>query len=154
MTRGFAAIGLHNPKHKENIGGVLRAAHCYGASMVAVSGERVKAQQICAATNTLQTQRHLPVLRGELKSLIPYAAVPVAVELVDDAVSIFDFVHPHTAFYVFGPEDGTLGKAVLDWCPYKIMIPTSHCMNLAACVNVVLFDRMSKQAAKSVRVAA
>lgn len=154
MSRGFAAIGLHHPKRKENIGGALRAAHCYGASLIVISGERVKAKEICAATNTLQTQRHIPVLRGELKSLIPYAAVPVDVELVDDAVPIFDFVHPHTAFYVFGPEDGTLGKSVLDWCPHKIMIPTSHCMNLAATVNVVLFDRMSKLSAKADRIAA
>lgn len=147
--RGFAAIGLHGPKYKENIGGVLRAAHCYGASMVAISGERVKAKDICAATNTLHTQNHIPVLRGELKMLIPYAATPVAVELVDEALPIFDFVHPHTAFYIFGPEDGTLGKAVLDWCPFKIMIPTSYCMNLAAAVNVVLFDRMARSEMRS-----
>jgi tRNA(Leu) C34 or U34 (ribose-2'-O)-methylase TrmL len=154
MNRGFAAIGLHHPKDKANVGGVLRAAHCYGASMVAISGERIKAKEISASTNTTATQRHMPVLRGDLKALIPYDCVPVAVELVDEAVPIFDFIHPHSAFYIFGPEDGTLGKAVLDWCPHKIMIPTTHCMNLACTVNVVLFDRMSKAASKYARVAA
>lgn len=54
------------------------------------------------------------------------------------------FQHPATAFYVFGPEDGTLGKDIRDWCPVRVMIPTRSCMNLAGCVNVVLYDRMAK----------
>ena len=38
--RGFAAIGLYNPKNTINIGSTLRAAGCYGAAMVAVTGRR------------------------------------------------------------------------------------------------------------------
>lgn len=145
MMRGFAAIGLHRPKTPVNVGSVLRAAMCYGASSVAISGERINADQIRSACNTTQTQRHIPVLRGELRSLIPYGSIPVAVDLVDDAVSLPDFIHPHSAFYVFGPEDGTLGKDILDWCPKRVMIPTRFCMNLAATVNVILYDRMAKR---------
>lgn len=154
MSRGFAAIGLHRPKDITNIGGVLRASHCYGASMVALSGERISSKEICAATNTSQAQRHMPVLRGELKDMIPFGAVPIAVDLVEDAVSLVDFVHPASAFYVFGPEDGTLGKLILDWCPIRVMVPTAMCMNLAATVNVVLYDRMAKQQSSALRVAA
>lgn len=145
ITRGFASIGLHNPKDIANVGGVLRAAHCYGASMVAISGERIKGDAIKHATNTTQAHKHMPTMRGDLRSLIPYGAVPVAVDLVDDAAALPDFQHPVSAFYIFGPEDGTLGKAVLDWCPYRVMVPTSFCMNLAATVNVVLYDRLAKE---------
>ena len=35
--RGYAAIGLNNPKIEANLGGALRAAHCYGASMIAIT---------------------------------------------------------------------------------------------------------------------
>lgn len=154
MSRGFASIGLHRPKDIANIGGVLRAAQAYSASMVAISGDRIDGEKIRHATNTGQAQKHMPVLRGELRDLIPFGAVPVAVDLVDDAVALPDFVHPQAAFYVFGPEDGTLGKAVLDWCPFRVMVPTSICMNLAATVNVVLYDRLAKQMAKSARAAA
>lgn len=154
MTRGFASIGLHRPKDIANIGGVLRAAQAYRASMVAISGDRIDGKAICAATNTSQAQRHLPVLRGGLKELIPFGAVPVAVDLVEGAIELPDFVHPVSAFYVFGPEDGTLGKAVLDWCPFRVMIPTAYCMNLAATVNVVLYDRLSKASVRSARAAA
>lgn len=143
MTRGFAAIGLVRPKTKENVGSVLRAAHCYGASLVAIQGDRTEVRSI---TDTFKTWRHLPVLRGDdLKALIPYDAVPVAVDLVEDAESLVTFKHPQRAFYVFGPEDGTLGKAILYWCVHRVMVPTRDCMNLAASVNVVLYDRLAKQ---------
>lgn len=38
--KGFSAIGLVRPKYEENVGSVLRAAHCYGAAMVAIQGDR------------------------------------------------------------------------------------------------------------------
>jgi tRNA(Leu) C34 or U34 (ribose-2'-O)-methylase TrmL len=152
--RGFAAIGLHRPKDIHNIGGVLRAAQAYRASMIAISGERIDSKKIASAANTGQAQKHIPVLRGELRDLIPFGAVPVAVDLVEGAFELPDFVHPHSAFYIFGPEDGTLGKAILDWCPFKVSVPTAICMNLAATVNVVLYDRLSKQIATKARAAA
>jgi tRNA(Leu) C34 or U34 (ribose-2'-O)-methylase TrmL len=146
--RGFAAIGLHRPKTPANVGSVIRAAMCYGAASIAISGERITSRHICAATNTIQGQRHIPVLRGELRDLAPYAAVPVAVDLVEGAESLVEFEHPQAAYYIFGPEDSTLGKSILDWCPRRVMVPTQFCMNLAATVNVVLYDRLAKQAAR------
>ena len=89
----------------------------------------------------------MPVIRGDnLRDMVPYGAVPIAVDLVDDAIPLPQFIHPHAAFYVFGPEDGTLGKAQLEWCKFKVMVPTRSCMNLAATVNVILYDRLAKQA--------
>lgn len=152
--RGFASVGLHRPKLIENVGGALRAAQAYSASMVAISGDRIGGEVIRHATNTGQAQRHIPVIRGELNELIPFGAVPVAVDLVDDAQPLHEFRHPMSAFYVFGPEDGTLGKSVLDWCPFKVFVPTAICMNLAATVNVVLYDRLAKSLAKQSRAAA
>lgn len=143
--RGFASIGLHMPKTAANVGSVIRAAMCYEAASVAISGERIGARQIKHAANTTKGHRHIPVMRGDLRDLIPYGAVPVAVDLVDGATPLPEFVHPMSAYYVFGPEDGTLGKAILDWCPMRVMVPTALCMNLAATVNVVLYDRMVKR---------
>ena len=87
----------------------------------------------------------MPLIQvDDLKSIIPYDCVPVAVDLVEGAENLVDFYHPERAFYVFGPEDGTLGEKVLTWCRKRVMVPTMQCMNLAACVNVVLYDRMAK----------
>lgn len=141
--RGYAAIGLVRPKTPENVGSILRAAWCYSAAMVAIQGDRTP---IRTSTDTPKAWRHIPVLRGDdLKALIPYDAVPVAVDLVEGAEDLVTFKHPQRAFYIFGPEDGTLGHAVTDWCVHKVMVPTRDCMNLAASVNVVLYDRLAKQ---------
>lgn len=140
--RGFASIGLVRPKDANNVGSVLRAAFCYDVSMVAIQGDR---SPVRASTDTPKAWRHIPVIRGEdLHAMIPFDAVPVAVDLVDDAIELPAFQHPLRAFYVFGPEDGTLGRATLDWCKHRVMVPTRSCMNLAATVNVVLYDRLAK----------
>lgn len=142
--RGYSAIGLQNPKNNLNIGSTLRAAGCYGASMVACGGSRKSYRK--SVTDTMVMHKHLPLLLvDDLRSVIPYDCVPVAVDLIDGAKELQSYEHPERAFYVFGPEDGTLGKSTLNWCRDVVYVPTRGCMNLAACVNVVLWDRMSKQ---------
>lgn len=141
--RGYAAIGLHRPKDKANVGGAMRAAFCYGAQMLAVAGVRNDALR--HASNTPDAWKHMPTFVAEdLRDLIPFDCIPVAVDLVPDAVPLPSYQHPARAYYIFGPEDGTLGHSVLDWCPQRVMVPTRMCMNLAATVNVVLYDRVSK----------
>lgn len=140
--RGFSAVGLDNPKTPSNIAGALRACGCYGAAMCAVTGTRYHRH----GADTKKQWREMPLLQvKDLRDVIPYDCVPIAVELSQGAQSIINFVHPKRAFYVFGAEDNTLGDRILSWCRDIVMIPTASCMNLAACVNVVLYDRMQKQ---------
>lgn len=143
--RGYASVGLHMPKTPANVGSVLRAAFCYGAAMVAQTGKRYSG----SSTDTPKAFRHLPLLCvDDLFDVIPHDCVPVAVDLLDDAKSLVDYQHPERAFYIFGPEDGTLGKAITSRCRDKVFVPTAFCMNLAAAVNVVLYDRAAKEARK------
>lgn len=142
MNRGYAAIWLHQPKNPLNVGEVLRAAGCYGAAMVAASGVRYRR----ARTDTQAAHRHLPLLTcDDLMGMIPHGSVPVAIDLIEVAQPLPAYKHPTSAFYVFGPEDGTLGQEVLSWCRDVVYVPTRRCMNLAATVNVVLYDRAAKQ---------
>ncbi len=144
--RGYAAIGLHLAKCPSNVGHVLRAAQCYGAAMVAVSGKRYKRH----STDTSAAYRHLPLVECEdLKSVIPFNCVPVAIERIEGAINLVNYVHPEAAFYVFGAEDQTLGKSVLSWCRDVVYVPTSICMNLSACANVILYDRAAKAQRKA-----
>jgi tRNA(Leu) C34 or U34 (ribose-2'-O)-methylase TrmL len=141
-NRGYSAIGLHHPKTPVNVGAVLRAAGCYGASLVATSGNRYTR----APTDTMSTYRHLPLIQCEdLHDVIPFDCVPVAIDLIEGAKPLTDYKHPERAFYVFGPEDGTLGQKVTNWCRDVVYVPTNGCMNLAATVNVILYDRLLKQ---------
>ncbi len=73
------------------------------------------------------------------------SVTPVAVELRRSAESLIDFEHPERALYVFGPEDGSLDRAVLGLCHRFVVIPTLHCTNLAAAVYTVLYDRHAKR---------
>lgn len=138
----FFAIGLDRCKDKANVGGVLRAAGCYGASMVAVGGSRLGK----FSTDTQKAYRNIPCLNTDnLLDVHPFGSKIVVVELCESARSIKNFVHPKSAFYIFGPEDGSVSQKLVD-CAYAVIyIPTLHCMNLAATVNVVLFDRLNKE---------
>lgn len=140
--RGYAAVGLFNSKTEANVGGAMRAAGCYGASLVVIQGQRFKR----CPTDTIKAWRHIPLIQNDdLFSAIPYDCVPIAIEIVDGAKSLEEFSHPERGFYVFGPEDGTLPPSIVSKCRHVVSIPTKYCMNLAATVNVVLYDRIAKQ---------
>jgi len=144
--RGYAAIGLDNPKNSVNVGSALRAAGVYGAVFVAASGRRYGS----GPTDTMKHYRHLPLLRSaDVFDLLPYDCVPVAVDLIKGAIPLHEYKHPERAYYIFGAEDATLETRVLSRCRDVIYVPTNGCMNLAATVNVVLYDRMAKALAKS-----
>lgn len=140
--RGYACIGLDNPKSAVNVGSAMRAVGVYDAAFLACTGTRFST----GYADTMKHYRHIPFIRvQDLHSIVPYDCVPVAVDLIDGAIPLPEYKHPGRAFYVFGAEDATLGSRVLSWCRDVVVIPTNGCMNLAATVNVVLYDRMMKE---------
>lgn len=140
--RGYAAIGLVNPKTPANVGGVSRAMGCYDAALLVISGARFKHWP----TDTTQQWKHRPVIHCEdMHEAIPFDCVPVAVDLIEGATPLHTYKHPERAFYIFGPEDSTIGARIHSWCRDVVYVPTSGCMNLAATVNVILYDRLAKQ---------
>jgi tRNA(Leu) C34 or U34 (ribose-2'-O)-methylase TrmL len=146
MNKGFSSIGLVNPKGLENVGAVLRAAGCYDVSLVVISGMRPDHYMGRINTDTQKAYRHIPTLRvPDVFDAIPFDCIPIAVELLPHAKSLVTFSHPERAFYIFGPEDGTLGAATTNRCKAVVQVPTKYCMNLAASANVVLYDRLAKQ---------
>ena len=144
MTKPFAYIGLVNPKSPENVGMVMRAAGCYEASKVFYTGVRFdRARQFF--TDTKNMHEKIPLQHADdLLTTVPEGAKIVSVELVEGAMPLMDFQHPEHAYYIFGPEDGSLTQTVLDASDHVVYIPTIGCMNLAATVNVVLYDRLAK----------
>lgn len=139
--RGYCGIGLDNPKTDINVGSALRAAGIYGAAFVAATGGRFKK----ANTDTMKHYRHLPMMRpSDLKDVLPFDCVPVAVDIIEGAIPLPEYEHPERAFYIFGAEDNTLGERITSWCRDIVYVPTKGCMNLAAAVNVVLYDRLAK----------
>lgn len=139
-------IGLINPKFDANIGGAMRACACYYADLVLIEAHRNHKAVKGQAADTPKAWRHIPtIFTDDIFQNMPVGAVPVAVDLLEDAECLYDFKHPKNALYIFGAEDSTLNKNITDRCVHKIYIPTKCCMNLAATVNVVLYDRLRKQ---------
>jgi len=148
MNKPRVAIGLVNPKGPSNVGTVMRAAGCFGADEVSYTGTRyARAAQYETKTNTdtHKAKNNIPLTQVEcLISHKSKGMKVVCVELCLGAVSLTDFSHPEEALYIFGPEDGSISQSIVDKADYVVYIPTKDCLNLAATVNVVLYDRLAK----------
>ncbi|MCE1008445.1 RNA methyltransferase [Pseudomonas monteilii] len=143
-NKRYSCIGLFNPKSPENVGSVMRAAGCYGVNSVFYTGKRYERARDFV-TDTKRVHYDIPLIGiDDLQRIIPLGCTPVAVELVEGARPLPEYTHPDRAIYIFGPEDGSLSEDVRGWCEETIYIPTEGCMNLAATVNVVLYDRLAK----------
>ena len=145
IDRGSAAIGLCNPKSPANVGAVLRAAGCYGVDHIYYTGTRFT---MASKYQTDPQQISKKVELREVESFLPFRDKHqklVCIELVEGAMPLPQFVHPENALYIFGPEDGSVPQSVVDAVDAVVYIPTIGCMNLAATVNVLLYDRMAKQ---------
>jgi tRNA(Leu) C34 or U34 (ribose-2'-O)-methylase TrmL len=145
MNFGKSYIGLVNPKSPENVGSTLRAGGCYGVEAIFYTGVRYhRARKF--TTDTKKDHLKIPLTHTEnLQLILPPECVPVAVEFIPDALPLPSYQHPENALYIFGPEDGSINDETLNWCQDVLYIPTRECMNLAATVNVVLYDRMVKR---------
>ena len=139
-----AFIALSNPKTPTNVGAALRAAGCFGVDAVYYSGERYD-RAAKFNTDTKNNHRRIPLIAvNSLVQGIVGDVKRVCVEFAEGAIPLQDYRHPDNACYFFGPEDGTLEQALIDRADDVIYIPTAGCMNLAAAINVVLYDRMYK----------
>lgn len=142
--REMVGIGLINPKSPTNVGAVMRAAGCFGVSYVQYTGERY-ARAAKFHTDTKNARLSIPLSHSEnLVETKDKSVAIVCVDLIEGAVALQDFVHPKNALYVFGPEDGTIDQETIDAAQAAVYIPTKGCLNLAASVNVVLYDRTAK----------
>lgn len=137
-------IGLVNPKTPTNMGAIMRAAGCYQVACVRYTGERF-GYAMKYHTDTHGSAGKIPLQYVDsLLDSLPTTTKIVCVELVEGASLLPEFVHPEEAIYIFGPEDGSIPQQLIDMADHVVYIPTIGCMNLAATVNVLLYDRLAK----------
>ena len=165
VENSHVTIGLTNPKSPTNVGGVMRAAGCYSVEQVLYTGQRyANAAKFNGAkhggskhggsklsTDTKNARDKIPLIASSdfeeiklLRASLPANTKIVCVDLVEGAIPLPHFQHPEQALYIFGPEDGTISQAVIDNADDVVYVPTVGCMNLAASVNVLLYDRLAK----------
>lgn len=144
------AVALCDPKYDFNIAQAIRIASCYGVPQVWFSGDRVSLestkQHRLPREERMKGYFDVQICHGD-RFFDAFASdvVPVGIELTPSSESLLHFEHPEKAVYVFGPEDGGLGKVERMHCHRIVQIPTRHCLNLSMAVGTVLYDRHVKR---------
>jgi tRNA(Leu) C34 or U34 (ribose-2'-O)-methylase TrmL len=142
------AVVLIDPKNAHNVGGAFRSCAALGVAQLWYTGDRAEADWLARGrvpieerlrSNRARTQ----LVKGEGRFLaqFPRDTVIVGVEVHPTAQPLAWFEHPERAVYVFGPEDGTLPKAIRAACHQIVILPTDDCLNLYAAVTGILLDR-------------
>lgn len=144
------AIVLTNPKFPHNVGAAQRAASCFGVQQLWFTGNRVSLEpekgQRLPREERMRGYKDVEVIQFDyFFDQFDDTVTPVAVELRPNSENLVDFDHPPNALYVFGPEDGSIPQVTLRHCHRFVVIPTKHCVNLAAAVYIMLYDRLLKQ---------
>jgi tRNA(Leu) C34 or U34 (ribose-2'-O)-methylase TrmL len=144
MNKTNIVIGLIDPKSPSNVGSVMRAAGCYSADEVVYTGSRYdKAMRF--NTDTKKVAAKVPLNHiDDFKAYKTSERKLICVDLVEGAIALPQFEHPDQAIYVFGPEDSSVDQRLVDAADAVVYVPTIGCMNLAASVNVLLYDRLAK----------
>lgn len=145
---------LTNPKYVHNVAAAIRACSCFGVSTVIWTPDR--SGDLRVDPTTMERLPREERMKGYKDvywetnnrpfDLFP-DSVPVCVELVPHAENLAQFEHPGNAVYVFGPEDGSVPQVFRMHCHRFLFIPSHHCLNLSAALNVVLYDRRVKRIA-------
>ena len=148
MKESTINIGLINPKSPNNVSSVMRSAGNFGVDNVFYTGKRYP--------RALMRNPDIPDMSRQVGQTIPLSGVDclfdtvpenmtvVCVEFAENAISLPEYEHPDNAFYIFGPEDGSLSQDIIDKSDTVVYVPTIGCMNLSATVNVLLYDRLMK----------
>lgn len=148
------SVILWNPKYPHNVGAAVRAASCFGAESILFTGSRVsldhKKGYRLPREERMKGYKDVILLNDDYPfNRFENDVTPVAVELRSNSEPLPTFIHPEKPVYVFGPEDGSLPQIALKHCYRFLVIPSRHCVNLAAAVYLILYDRIAKMGALS-----
>jgi len=143
------SIALINPKFARNVATTIRLASCYGIPQVWYTGNRIsldpKSGERLPREERIKGYKDVDLIQNDyFFDQFEKDVVPVAIEVRQNSEHLLNFEHPEKALYVFGPEDGSIPKVILQHCHRFVIIPTRHCLNLSTAAATVLYDRMYK----------
>jgi tRNA(Leu) C34 or U34 (ribose-2'-O)-methylase TrmL len=141
------ALVLCRPKYPHNVAGAIRAASCFDVKSLIYTGERFtfESGERIPREERMKGYADVSFCASERPFDLLERGTPVCVELHNTSRSLVDFEHPEDAIYIFGPEDGHVSQMLRRFCHHFVHIPTKHCLNLSAAINVVLYDRRAKR---------
>ena len=149
------SIALINPKYPHNVGAVIRAASCFDIEQVWFTGTRIseelKGKTRIPREERMKGYKHVDLINCDYFFDQFEDVTPVAVEILPDTELLTTFEHPLNALYIFGPEDGGVPQVIRQHCHKFISIPSRHCLNLGAAVNVVMAHRFMQLQLKGLK---
>lgn len=148
-ARGYFGVGIVGGKSPENLGGLWRTAHAFGADYLFTVGARYPSR---CCTDTSDASKHVPLFEFDNWTQFMAHGCPANVEIIGVelnacAKGLPSFTHPERAVYALGAEDRGLTSHVLERCDRIVQIPGTHCLNVATAGSIVLYDRIAKAAA-------
>ncbi len=140
--RGYFGIGVEEISKPMNLGALMRTAHAFGASFFFTINSPISLRE-ARNSDTAGTQKNIPfyAFTSVEEMLLPRGCALVGVELLDEAVDLPAFRHPHAAAYVLGRERGSLSPALVQRCAHVVKIPTRFCLNVGLAGALALYDR-------------
>lgn len=144
------AVALVDPKYDFNVAQAVRICSCYGVGQLWFSGKRINLdnskENRLPREERMKGYREVDICHGDrFYDAFPSDMPVIGFELTPSSENLLYFEHPEKALYVFGPEDGGLGKVDRMNCHRIVQIPTRHCLNLSMAVGTVLYDRHYKR---------
>lgn len=146
------AVILTDPQFPHNVGAAIRACSCFGVESLLWTGDRMNKTMAEAHLSRLPREERMKgysnvdwVNAEKPLYMLPAKITPVCVEICEHSECLTTFDHPEDAVYIFGPEDGSVSTMWKHLCHRFVHIPSNHCLNLSAAVNVILADRRMKR---------
>jgi tRNA G18 (ribose-2'-O)-methylase SpoU len=142
---------LHNVRSLYNVGAFFRTADAVGVSKMYLSGftGAPPAKQI--AKTALGAEQSVAWERVDADRLIDQqrraGCETVAIETVDDATDLFDWMPRFPVLVVFGHEVDGLPRELVERCDRRVRVPMAglkRSLNVATAGGVVLYEIFRK----------
>ena len=141
--RGYFGIGIEGASKAMNVGALFRTAHAFGAGFVfTVAADYDEREGERADTSAATGNVPFYAFPDADALMLPRGCALVGIELLDEAIDLPSFRHPHRAAYVLGRERGSLSREMVARCDYVVKIPTAFCVNVGLAGALVMYDRV------------
>lgn len=136
-------MGVEGISKPGNLGNLVRSSHSFGASFFFSINPEFDYRE-ARVSDTSAAWDHMPYYTYDSVSdlMLPKKIELVAVEFMEDAVSLPSFRHPTRAAYVLGSEMGSVSDEMLALCDHVIKIPMKFCVNVGVAGALVMYDRL------------
>lgn len=142
------AVAAYNVSKEHNFGSLVRTVHAAAASELLLVGERDWNVEAARTADAFTDIRILPDSEALLTHVARRGYQLVAVELADDAVSLFEASYPERPCLLLGAEIGGIPRELLDAADLIVQIPQwglVPCLNLAVAGSIVTYDFLAKR---------